>query len=199
MKSGVKYSIVILAAGNSSRLGEPKQLLTYKNNSLLSNVVSQASLIAESKILVVTGANKELIQPVLAGMTIEFIENPHWETGIGSSIAVGTMAILKKNSSLECIIITVCDQPHVSAGIFHSLIETFKKENKGIVASRYENTFGPPVLFAAKYFDLLKDLKGNEGAKKIIQQNLSDTVYIDFQEGIVDIDTKEDYRNLLDQ
>lgn len=199
MKTGIKYGILILAAGNSSRLGEPKQLLTYKNNSLLANVVGQASLISETKILVVTGAKKELIQPILVGMNVEFIENPQWETGMGSSIAVGTTAILENCSSLESIIITVCDQPHVSASTFHSLIEAFNKENKGMVASRYENTFGTPVLFGATYFDVLKELKGHEGAKKILQQNLSDTIYIDFPRGIVDIDTKEDYQNLLDQ
>ena len=193
------FGIILLAAGNSSRLGKPKQLLQYNDNTLLRNTIIQANLLPNSFVLVVTGAYKDLVYKEFDSLLVKAVHNSNWETGMASSIAIGLdrLRILKPN--VEFCIFTVCDQPYIMAAIFKDLIEEHNKTGKGIVASAYSDTFGTPVLFSSRYFDELVNLKGNEGAKKLLQRYKDDVVSIPFEKGAVDIDTIEDYNNLINQ
>lgn len=193
------FGIILLAAGNSFRLGKPKQLLQYNGNSLLRNTIIQANLLPNSFVLVVTGAYKDLIYKEFDSLLIKAVHNSNWEAGIASSIAIGLdrLRILKPN--IGFCIFTVCDQPYIMAAIFKDLIEEHNKTGKGIVASAYSDTFGTPVLFSSRYFDELVNLKGNEGAKKLLQRYKDDVVSIPFEKGAVDIDTIDDYNNLINQ
>lgn len=189
--------IVVLAAGSSSRLGQPKQLLSYKNTSLLKNTISQASQVANTTIIVVTGFNHELIEKEITNPEIKTIYNPDWELGMSSSITKGLKELLRLNPDIEKIIFTVCDQPYVTNRVFENLIYEHQKTEKGIIASAYSVTLGTPVLFAKKYFTELQELKGQEGAKKIINKFLDDTAAVPFEKGDIDIDTIEDYNKLI--
>ncbi|MBS7229651.1 nucleotidyltransferase family protein [Flavobacterium psychroterrae] len=189
--------IVILAAGNSSRLGQPKQLLSYKNSSLIQNTISEASLIQNSAIIVVTGANHELVEKEITASKTTIIFNPDWESGMSSSISKGLSQLLHLYPEVEKCIFTVCDQPFVTTSIFENLISEHSTTNIGIVASSYSDTLGTPVLFHKKYFNELLKLKGQEGAKKIINKFLDDTASISFEKGNIDIDTQEDYLKLI--
>ncbi|WP_394776101.1 NTP transferase domain-containing protein [Flavobacterium sp.] len=189
--------IVILAAGNSSRLGQPKQLLSYKNTSLLKNTISQASLVQNAVIVVVTGANQELVEKEITTSKTTTIFNPGWESGMSSSISKGLTELLRLYPKIEKCIFAVCDQPFVTTTIFEDLISEHNKTNNGIVASTYSDTLGTPVLFHKKYFNELLELKGQEGAKKIINKFRDDTVSISFEKGNIDIDTEEDYLKLI--
>ncbi|TDO73330.1 molybdenum cofactor cytidylyltransferase [Flavobacterium chryseum] len=191
-----KTGIVILAAGSSSRLGQPKQLLTYKNTTLLKNTINAASLIPNAVIIVVTGSNHELIKEQIESGEIKISFNPDWEMGMSSSIAKGLSDVLLEYSQIEKCIFAVCDQPFVSTAIFENLIDQYNKTKKGIAASAYAETLGTPVLLDKKYFKELLELKGQEGAKKIINKFLDDTVAVPFEKGNIDIDTMEDYNNL---
>jgi molybdenum cofactor cytidylyltransferase len=193
------YGILILAAGNSSRLGEPKQLLRYKGKTLISNVVDAATSLVPTRVTVVTGANAELISNELSKSSVSIVYNPHWQEGMSSSIRIGITHLKDKNPHLQGVILSVSDQPFVSSSLFLTLIETAKSTGKSIVASLYDNTFGTPVLFQKQYFDSLLCLKGVEGAKKLIKQFPEDVATIPFPLGGIDIDTQEDYRLLIDR
>lgn len=193
-----KTAIVILAAGNSSRLGRPKQLLKYKESNLLKNTISEALNTLNSFVLVVTGADNQNIEKELNSSQITICFNEDWETGMASSIVKGLKELLQLNPDCEQCIFAVCDQPFVTSSIFKNLINEYHKTKKGIIASAYSETLGTPVLFDKKYFSELLELNGQEGAKKIIKKYSGDVVSVDFEKGNIDIDTEEDYNKLFE-
>jgi len=192
-----KIGIIILAAGNSSRLGRPKQLLEYKESTLLKNTVSEALKVENSFVIVVTGSNHDLIEKELNLPEITFSFNSDWENGMSSSIVNGIKELLFLNPKCEQCVLAVCDQPFVSSLIFENLIKEHHTAQKGIVASAYSETLGTPVLFHKKYFQDLLELKGQEGAKKLIKKYAEDVVSVLFEKGNIDIDTEEDYFKLI--
>jgi molybdenum cofactor cytidylyltransferase len=199
MYANIKYGIVILAAGNSSRLGQPKQLLGYLNSTLLLNAVDQCLQLPDAVVTVVTGASQAIVEEQLAGRNVDIRYNPDWETGMASSIRSGVSELLRVSPFIDAVLIAVCDQPYLTTGVLASLVNGYLGSDKGIVASSYEGTLGTPVLFSSKYFSALLELEGQDGAKKIIRQHPADTTHIDFPLGKIDIDTAEDYSSLLDQ
>ncbi len=190
------YGIVLLAAGKSSRLGKAKQFLIFEDTSLVKRAAKTALEITD-KVIVVTGALKEKVEEELNSLPLNIIYNKDFEEGIASSICVGTTALIKTFRKISGVIFIVCDQPYVSAVVLQRLIETSYKTNKGIVASAYAGTLGTPVLFQMHYFDKLLELKGDTGAKKLINEFPGDVATIDFPLGEVDIDTIQDYKAIL--
>ncbi|GEN75417.1 nucleotidyltransferase family protein [Chryseobacterium hagamense] len=187
-------AIIILAAGNSSRLGEPKQLLTYKGKSLLRHTADEASLVT-SKVLIVTGEENPEIAEQLTGF--HCIPNENWAEGMASSLKTGLQETLQRFPETVQFIFTVCDQPFISASVFKALIEKKNTSPKGIVASAYADTLGVPVLFSSSYLKELFNLNGQEGARKLIQRYRDDTASVPFEQGSWDIDTPEDYQKLI--
>ncbi|TWI00594.1 molybdenum cofactor cytidylyltransferase [Flavobacterium tiangeerense] len=195
----MEIGILLLAAGNSSRLGQPKQLLQFNDTSLLQNTIVQAKKVPNSFVLVVTGAYKESIDIEIAKTEAQSIHNPYWESGMASSIAVGLQQLQDLKPAIRTCIISVCDQPYISTILFEDLIKKHKVSRKGIVASNYLNIVGVPVLFDSDYFAALKNLQGNEGAKKMIQQHQHDIAIVAFEKGAIDIDTIDDYNKLINK
>ncbi|MCP2028260.1 molybdenum cofactor cytidylyltransferase [Flavobacterium sp. HSC-32F16] len=193
-----KTAIIILAAGSSSRLGRPKQLLEYKESTLLKNTISEALKVHAAFVIVVMGANNEIIGKELNPAEIITCFNADWETGMASSIVKGLNELLLLNPDCKECILAVCDQPFVTNLVFENLISEYHKTGKGIIASSYSETLGTPVLFHKKYFDELLDLKGQEGAKKLIRKYAEDVISIPFEKGNIDIDTEEDYNKLFE-
>lgn len=189
--------IIILAAGNSSRLGQAKQLLTFNNKSLLRHVVDEAESIEEAEVILVLGAEKERLQPELQDSNVKICYNANWEAGMSGSIHVGIQTLLETQPDVTSCIISVCDQPYLNAAIFQSLIDKFKSGNCGIIASSYANTLGTPVLFAKSYFPALLQLEGQEGAKKLLKTFEKEVSFVPFDKGEIDIDTEADYHKLL--
>jgi molybdenum cofactor cytidylyltransferase len=189
------YGVVLLAAGKSSRLGQAKQLLDFKGKSLIKRAASTALEIS-GKLIVVTGAQEEQVKEELTGLNVFICSNKNYEQGIASSIHAGLITVHEKFPHINAVIFVVCDQPFISISLLKELIEVSELENKGIAASAYGGTFGTPVLFQKKYFSNLLQLKGDQGAKRIIQNNMGDVAIVDFPEGIMDIDTMEDYEAL---
>lgn len=190
-----KTAIIILAAGSSSRLGEPKQLLEYKGKTLLRHTLDEASKIT-SQIVVVTGEENPRITEHISGF--HQIQNENRAEGMASSLKVGLQETIRLFPDTEQFIFTVCDQPFISASVFKALIEKKKNSPKGIVASAYADTLGVPVLFSSSYTEKLFNLNGQEGARKLIQQYIDDTDSVSFEAGSWDIDTPEDYKKLID-
>lgn len=191
----MKTGIIILAAGESSRLGYPKQIARYKEKTLLQLAIDAANGCDADKRLLILGANRDEIKKTFSGASIPNIPNPHYQKGMSSSIKVGLEYMLKFDKP-DQVIIMLCDQPFVDAGILNKLIATQQKKGKGIVACEYSNTFGVPILFGKAYFEELMELTGDEGAKKIVLSHEDDMVTVPFPKGKVDIDTEVDLRDL---
>ena len=191
------YGIVVLAAGNSSRLGEPKQLLQYQDKSLIQHVVEVAIEAIHSPVIVVTGSNSDLIANELNGYTIHSIYNIDWQEGMASSIRSGLKKLIELHEPVQGVVFLVSDQPFVTTQLILNLIDKAESSQKGIIASSYDNIVGTPVLFNQKYFDSLFELTGSEGAKKLLKRFKNDAASVPFPLGGVDIDTQDDYRKLL--
>lgn len=188
---------LLLAAGSSSRMGKPKMLLLFNGKTLLQHTIDEILKIQHCKPVVVTGCYHSLIKETLQKQQIDFIENGNWIEGMGSSIQKGIQYINRQYPEADNAIITVCDQPYISASLLQQLITVQGQTGKGIVASAYNNTAGTPVLFDKKYFEQLAMLSGQYGARKILQQFSDDTAAVAFEQGALDIDTEEDYNTLL--
>lgn len=191
-----KIGIIILAAGASTRLGRPKQLLKFQNNSLISNSVKSAINSKSKKTLVVLGSNSELIKKEIEDFPIEILENKNWKEGMSSSIKCGLNYFIKEKAETNAVVIMLCDQPLIDNNHLNFLIDKFSETEKPIVATQYENSVGVPALFSNNFFDELLTIKGDKGAKQLIQNNLNKTEIIKVPEAELDIDTIEDYEKL---
>lgn len=190
--------IIILAAGKSSRFADVKQLTNYNGKSLLRHVTDEALLVHLYPVIVVTGANAKSVAISIAQQPVEIIYNEHWQQGMASSIVAGISSVMVSHPNLQRIILTVCDQPFVSSELFTELIKTSNAESS-IVACSYADTIGTPVLFTRNYFTELLQLKGEDGAKKLLKLHHDKVALVDFPQGKIDIDTPEDYKRLVDK
>lgn len=192
-----EYGIVILAAGNSSRLGEPKQLLHFRGKTLIRHITEAALEAVGNHVIVVTGCNSELIKTELADLPCLLAFNENWRDGMSNSIKTGISALQTQHPDVKGTILAVSDQPFVSYETFHVLICSFEESGKGIIASKYSGSLGTPAFFAASYFPALLQLTGAEGAKNLFMHYADDVSAYAFPQGSIDIDTQEDYKRLI--
>jgi molybdenum cofactor cytidylyltransferase len=192
-----RISIILLAAGSSSRMGQSKQLLEVNGTPLLLHSVQVALDCGAQSVNVVLGANELAHREIIKTLPISIISNHYWKSGMGSSIKSGLNYVVRKYSDTEAVIIMVCDQPALNAAHLRKLISTFKETSSPIVASSYSGTAGVPALFSRAFFSNILMLKDDQGAKKIIEQFPEQRVTVDFPDGSFDIDTGEDYQNYL--
>ncbi len=188
-----KYAILILAAGSSERLGRPKQLVKWNKTTLLNHTIDQASNVEHTDVFVALGGNQNEIRRSISERAV-LLDVSNWREGIGSSIASSLMQI--QISDYVATILSVCDQPYISTDVFKDLIIEFEKENSTIVSSNYKIDSGPPTLFDSKHYEALLKLHGDQGAKKIVLNNMEQVRFIQFQNGYIDIDTPHDLNEL---
>ena len=177
-------------------MGRPKQLLPYKGTSLLEHTVDTANNADANPVIVVLGANAVLLEKEIAKKKVHIVENKEWKEGMASSVRCGLNTLLHIAPSSDAAIIMVCDQPFVSSSLLNELITTQKNTGKLIVTSQYKNAIGPPALFHKSIFPLLLELKGDAGARKIIEQRMDEVATVLFAQGNIDIDTEADYKSL---
>jgi molybdenum cofactor cytidylyltransferase len=193
----MKTGLIILAAGSSSRLGRPKQLIEFQGKTLIRRAIEFAVTSKADSLVVVLGWNPELIQSGFDSTQIPSVINENWEEGMASSMQVGLRFLMEKGQP-DQVILMLCDQPFVDAKILDQLILAKEKSGKGIAACAYSDTLGVPALFDQKYFEEMLSLKGSEGAKKVILKNKEDVFTIDFPLGKIDLDTEADLEKLKD-
>ncbi|WP_192820413.1 NTP transferase domain-containing protein [Rufibacter sp. LB8] len=188
--------ILILAAGASFRLGQPKQNLVYQGQTLLERTIETATQATLGPIVVVLGANSQQIQSdlTLAGVTVT--HNPHWEMGMASSLKVGLSLLLEQHLTVSQVLILLCDQPLITPQLLREMVQNAAATPKPIIACAYRDTVGVPVLFKQSFFIHLKTLTGQEGAKKLLKQFPDQVLALPFEPAAVDIDTLADYQAL---
>ncbi|WP_194776999.1 nucleotidyltransferase family protein [Pararhodonellum marinum] len=187
-----KTAVLILAAGASTRLGRPKQLLGPSGESLLEKSLKAALGLKNVTCLVMLGAHHEVIGQRLSEYSAHFLVNTDWESGMSSSLKKG-LKLLIDTEDPDQVVLMVCDQPYVDTTLLQKLIDKQQSSKKDIIACTYEDNLGVPSLFTRTYFHKLLHLEGQDGAKKIIYQEENDRETVDFPEGIFDIDTWKDY------
>ncbi len=190
-------AVIIMAAGASRRMGQPKQLLPYKGQTLLNYITKCAIASLGNPVIVILGANAEKIEPEIASLPIKIIKNKHWNEGISSSIRCGISYIQKQDLHTDGVVFLTCDQPFISAELIQQLIDAYYSTNKPIIASKYGETLGIPALFSHTFFSALMKLKGDRGAKKIINKYPDLVDVIDFPQGNIDLDTLENYQHFI--
>lgn len=188
---------VILAAGSSSRMGSPKQILPFRGKSLLRHAALAALGAGCSPVIVVTGAYAELSRRELEGLDVREVLNPQWETGMASSIGTGLEGLLDADPDAAAAVLMLCDQPHVTADVLSDLAEAHRVTGSPVIASTYGGSFGVPALFSRSLFAELARLEGRAGAKQVIKRYASEARFLPFPGGEVDVDTRDDFSRLI--
>jgi molybdenum cofactor cytidylyltransferase len=188
--------IIILAAGASSRMQQPKQLLPFGNEFLLTHTIKEAQK-STLPVIVVLGANANEIEQKIKNLEVEIVVNNNWEKGLSSSIKAGLQKAIDNFAEMNNCILAVCDQPYISSLLFLELLDEKDRSGKNIVASAYSDTLGTPSLFDKKYFPELLQMEGDHGAKTLLKKYASEVASVKFEKGRFDVDTQKDYEEFL--
>jgi molybdenum cofactor cytidylyltransferase len=186
---------IILAAGESRRMGRPKLLLPWGKATILEKVVDNYLKAKISELIVVVGANQEAIKEMLISKPVVIVENSQYREGMSTSIRKGVEAA---SDQAEGYLIGLGDQPFISSDMINSLIAVFSEEQPGIAICSYKKETGHPVIFARKFRQALCALKGDMGGRTIIRQHGAEVKHVDIgsEAILMDIDTPDDYRKL---
>lgn len=188
---------IILAAGESRRLGQPKQLLTWEGETLLNRAIRMATESGAWPVLAVLGARFASISASVQSNTAITVHNDRWRQGIGSSIEAGMRALAVCAPETAGVLLMNCDQLRLSADHLRLLINRFESEGApAIAASAYGGVRGVPALFPRATFEELRALHGDRGARSIIERGSWPVVSVEFEGGEVDIDVPEDLAQL---
>ena len=184
------FGVVVLAAGGSSRLGRPKQLLPYLGRTLVEHAVRTALASGASEVVVVVGANAKEVRETLRGLKIRIVVNEDWAEGMGGSISLGVKAL---GEGIETAVVALGDQPRITPEHLRKLAERATP----IAASSYAGVLGAPAAFDRSEFARLVSLKGEVGARHLVRSGGEEIETVEFASANVDVDTPEDYRRLV--
>ncbi|MDX2284704.1 MAG: nucleotidyltransferase family protein [Bacteroidia bacterium] len=198
MKPGPCIGAVMLAAGASRRLGQPKQLLPFRGRPLLQHAMEQAEGLPLAARVLVLGAHAADIQARIEPGPWAVAVNPGWEAGMGSSLRCGLAECLRRQPELEHLLLLLSDQPFVDQGFLNELIHQHLHKQHPITASEYAGVSGVPVIFSRAYFPELMALGGDQGARRLLSLHADAVRSLPFEGGSFDIDTPEDAARLGD-
>lgn len=185
------YHILILAAGFSRRLGKPKQKLKWSNKSLLEHV-AEIALQSSYPVHIALGHKAHSLEKLISHLQVNILRLGNYRNGMGSSLAESVHKILSSQAQIKGIILLLSDQPFIDPSHLHNLVKAHKQSGKSVI-TKFKDKEGPPTLFNASLFNEIKSLKGDQGAKKILQKNEGQLLKISFEKAAIDIDTAEDY------
>lgn len=183
--------IIIIAAGASNRLGQPKQLLKLNGETLLNRSIQEAAKVSEH-IIVVLGSHFSEISKTIENRNVTIIHNENCAEGMASSIREGVLLCIDAPK----LIISICDQPYLTADIFEKLIAFSNLTAKPIIASDYGGAIGVPILFNKEIFQHLLELKGDKGAKTLLPKYKGKIGEVPFDNGQIDIDTQDEWEKV---
>lgn len=186
--SFLPFSVILLAAGGSSRLGRAKQLLPFGEGTLIGNAAMVSLDCGASEVIVVLGSKAEEIEKALASMAVKVVVNTDWAEGMASSIRTGLKAV---SESSKAAVVALCDQPRVTSAHLRALAESVLNGEAPVAASSYDGVLGAPCAFSRSMFGQLMELKGDVGAREIIRNSKS-VKSVPFDEARLDVDTESD-------
>jgi molybdenum cofactor cytidylyltransferase len=186
----MKIPAVILAAGASRRLGEPKQLVEVGGETMIHRM-ARIALLACDPVLVVLGFEAERIKDALRDLPVGRVRNLDWEEGMASSLRTAVSAL---PLDARAALFLVCDQPAVDQELIEKLLAVHQEHPDRRIASVYAGTRGIPALLPRRDFDAILQLRGDRGAKPLLQD--PDVVEVPFPGGELDLDLPEDLRKL---
>jgi CTP:molybdopterin cytidylyltransferase MocA len=190
-----RIGVVVLAAGESRRFGAPKLVAPIDGVTLIRRV-SMVALDTGARVVVVTGAQRELVESQLDDLAITRAFNADWPQGMGSSIACGVTKLAQLDASLDAVIVVLGDQPRVGSHELQQLIAAHLDAPTQIIAAQYAGVLGPPCLFPCDCFGELQALHGTSGARELLQRHASRVRAIPMPAAAIDIDTPEDYERV---
>ena len=195
MKSSKNITLVILAAGKSSRMNSVKQLLPWKDGTLLSNAIEIGASSEASSVIVVLGAHSEKIKPSLEQLDIAIVENDRWQDGLGSSIASAINYIKNQNTPSNGVLFSLADMPFISIKHLNNLIANFELSSRSIVVTNTAEKSMVPAIFDHCYFEELSQLTGDFGAKEMFVKHSKylKLVSVGSSQIVKDLDTPEEY------
>lgn len=189
-------AIVILAAGESRRMGTSKQLLMVENTPLLRRS-AEIAVRTTQPVWVVLGANESAHRGVLSGCSCKIVVNPNWREGMGTSIQLGLASVCNEARDASAILLMVCDQPLVTTAHLLSLLAQSTLHPSSRIASGYADTMGVPAIFPKTFFSQLMKIPPSMGARKLLADNPETVVTVPLPGGEIDLDTPEDYKTFI--
>ena len=187
-------SAVVLAAGGSTRMGQPKLALPVGRLPMIRRVAEAALASRCGEVVMVVGTHAGVYRPLLDGLPLRIVQNPDPQEGMGSSIRIGVEAVAPDAQGL---VLLLADQPFVTPEIINRLIDTAASDGRRIVASAYAGTVGPPAYFDRALFLELLTLEGDRGARSVIEAHPKEGVALPLPESMAaDIDIPGDLSSL---
>ena len=195
MSGAQRVGAVVLAAGASSRLGTPKQLLVHEGEPLVRRAAHAALTAGADPVLVVLGAEAPRVRAALDGLAgVHVVENERWADGLASSLAAGVRALLVA-APVDAVLVTLADQPLVGAAELSALLARFDDAHR-IVAAEYAGTVGVPVVVGREHADALLALSGDRGAGAWLRSQGDRVAHVPMPAAAVDVDTPDDAARL---
>lgn len=170
-------------------MGHPKQLINYQGQALIRHQLNTIMALDPAHIQVVLGAHAEAILPELEDFPADIIRNEAWDEGLSTSIRAGIKAV---PSTIHAILFMLVDQPLIETSFLQRLLDQANQEKVWISCAYYHGKYGVPALFKRPLFGALQELKGDQGAKPLFQQNTPHLVGIDYPPAGFDLDRPED-------
>lgn len=186
---GKSVFAVVLAAGSSTRFGRVKQLEPFNGLSLAANAIRKTESVCGARSVLVLGKEWQAIAASCEPLAGFFVINDEYEQGLATSIACGIRAVA---DNADGILLMLADLPLVTTEHLQNLLAAWEDSPRSIVASEFEDTLGPPVVFPRIDFDALLRLSGDRGARPVIDANLERVLPIACEEAAFDIDRPED-------
>lgn len=185
---------LILAAGESSRMGQDKALLTYRGRTFLETVVQTLREADVSRVAAVLGHHAEEVQRGVKLEDMEVVINPEYHRGQTSSLQAGLRAL--ESADLEAVVLCLVDHPLISADTVRALVASFRRSGAPVVIPTFQNQRGHPVLIGRALFEELRGLSSDEGANTIIRKHHDAAKFVEVSdEGIlIDVDNPDVYR-----
>jgi molybdenum cofactor cytidylyltransferase len=191
-------SAILLAAGESRRMGRPKQLLTWRGKTLLQHSLESLINSDADEIILVLGHETDLIRESLPPLPIKIVINPDYKQGMASSLRQGLLAMDPRS---EAFLVLLADQPGIGPEIINRVIRDFQRADprRGIVRPVYRGLRGHPVLIGVRYLQEALQLQGDMGARQILMNHPEDIIEIEVTQDVVlkDIDTPEEYQKYM--
>ncbi len=192
----MRSSGIVLAAGSSSRMGRPKQLLEVDGRPMLEAVVAQANSSRLDEVLVVLGANAEEIRGQVQLGRARVLINPHHQTGMASSLRAGLAAL---DGQVERAMVILGDQPDISARLIDELLDLQHESGLPAAALSFAGLLHPPVVLRRDLWEEVMSLEGDVGCRAVIRARpeLVASLPVPDRKHPVDVDTPQDYERLV--